>query len=448
MSFCCCCCLIIGTWAEINFMPRIGGDENILQPMYIEEIARIHAHLMNNTVVWMDNGTQRVDFEHVCARRNGKCIVDGLDLLDKDFYVVWLQRTMNEKARSLKEKAKLRLDSTKNGTVKAEEEDEEDEKKTNDFRFYFQLGGGNEIRMTDLTYNLGKHFRVNANGSSPGFAPLLKLRYNLRADYKHEDAALRLWELKFVASIQAMLAADQSSSLVKLTTLSYAVSQSLELEMQANMNVDTMLIAGTFVLIMVFSSVLMSLGTDCVTSPGVALPMSGIASASFGMTSAFGLLAWCGYDACNLIGVVPFLVIGIGIDDMFIVYATFVRSYKAKRQPYEDLIADAMRHSGVSITITSLTDFVAFMVGLTTGFRGVQIFCVYAGFSILFCYLYQLTLFGGFLCMHARRIAVRRNAFVVCLPNERVVECFGSTCAAAEDDADDDDDDDEKKNNG
>ena len=42
-------------------------------------------------------------------------------------------------------------------------------------------------------------------------------------------------------------------------------------------------------------------------------------------------------------------------------------------------ISSALKKSGVSITITSLTDFIAFIVGVSTSFKSVQIFCVYAG---------------------------------------------------------------------
>ncbi len=76
----------------------------------------------------------------------------------------------------------------------------------------------------------------------------------------------------------------------------------LESEMQNNIGFDVVLISGTFGLIMIFSTLLMSLKTDCITSPGYLLPLSGILSAMFGMSSAFGLLSFFNYPACNLIG--------------------------------------------------------------------------------------------------------------------------------------------------
>lgn len=148
-----------------------------------------------------------------------------------------------------------------------------------------------------------------------------------------------------------------------------------------------------------------------------------------------------GFYGCNLIFVIPFLVIGIGIDDMFIIYSTYLSCYQHRLKDYSnkscskinsdnlevskkivtdekqiisDLISKTLSKSGVSITITSLTDFIAFFVGITTNFKSVQIFCVYAGFAILFCYLYQITFFCGFLCLHIRRILKKRNAYLFC----------------------------------
>ena len=95
----------------------------------------------------------------------------------------------------------------------------------------------------------------------------------------------------------------------------------------------------------------------------------------------------------------------------------------------------------MSITITSLTDFVAFMVGVTTDFKSVQIFCVYAGLSIFFCYFYQLTFFSGFLCLHLKRIEKKHNAFIPCIGQERLnnkypvcatFTCFSETNALDE----------------
>jgi hypothetical protein len=74
---------------------------------------------------------------------------------------------------------------------------------------------------------------------------------------------------------------------------------------------------------------------------------------------------------------VPFLILGVGINDMFIIYAAFSHTKESKST--EERISEALRKSGTSVTITSVTDFIAFLIGLTSDFKSVQIFCVYTG---------------------------------------------------------------------
>lgn len=81
----------------------------------------------------------------------------------------------------------------------------------------------------------------------------------------------------------------------------------------------------------------------------------------------------CGF--CSLLGIpygpvhtaLPFLLLGIGVDDMFVIMACWRNLSAAERQlTIAEKIAHTMKHAGTSITITSLTDVIAFMVGAST----------------------------------------------------------------------------------
>lgn len=275
------------------------------------------------------------------------------------------------------------------------------------------------------------------NGTEPAYSNFLKLRYNLRADKVADDKMVELWELEYLKNAKLIeskfpeLGCDDSSIGMRV---SFAVSSSIDIELEANLELDTNLISLTFILIFIIATILMSVDTNWVTAPGMLLPSAGIYSALFGITSSYGLLSWFGYEACNLVFMIPFLVIGVGIDDMFIIYSAFVHSTKgmttsskAKNMDISEILGKTLRKSGVSITITSFTDFAAFMIGILADFRSVQIFCVYAGFAIIFCYFYQLTIFCGFLCFHASRIKNGRNTFLPCVKQTSI------TCCASED---------------
>ena len=69
-----------------------------------------------------------------------------------------------------------------------------------------------------------------------------------------------------------------------------------------------------------------------------------------------------------------------------------------------------MKHAGVAITITSVTDLLAFGIGGTTVLPGLQSFCIYAAFGILFVFFYMATLFLAFFTLNQRREESNRYA--------------------------------------
>ena len=82
---------------------------------------------------------------------------------------------------------------------------------------------------------------------------------------------------------------------------------------------------------------------------------------SFGLCSAFGVF----YGPVH--SILPFLLLGIGIDDMFVIVQCWSNLDKEEsKRSLPRRIGTTMKHAGVSITITSVTDFAAFAVGATT----------------------------------------------------------------------------------
>eukprot|EP00095_Tigriopus_kingsejongensis_P010889 snap_masked-scaffold1216_size55193-processed-gene-0.1 protein:Tk10889 transcript:snap_masked-scaffold1216_size55193-processed-gene-0.1-mRNA-1 annotation:"hypothetical protein AaeL_AAEL001299" len=108
---------------------------------------------------------------------------------------------------------------------------------------------------------------------------------------------------------------------------------------------------------------------------------------------AFALTMKLGYDwqAINLASI--FLLLGVGLDDTFVMLASWKETKHLKSIP--ERLSQTYREAGVSITITSLTNILSFCVGaVVPGFPCVEIFCVYAGFGLAAIYFGTLTLFG------------------------------------------------------
>ena len=64
--------------------------------------------------------------------------------------------------------------------------------------------------------------------------------------------------------------------------------------------------------------------------------------------------------------ILPFILVGIGIDDAFVIVNAFDRTDDSLDIP--ERVGQAMGRVGVSITLTSLTDIVAFLLGATCVF--------------------------------------------------------------------------------
>jgi hypothetical protein len=42
------------------------------------------------------------------------------------------------------------------------------------------------------------------------------------------------------------------------------------------------------------------------------------------------------------------------------------------------------------VSITNITDILAFLIGCATELPGIEVFCLYAFASVFFCYIYQV----------------------------------------------------------
>jgi len=104
----------------------------------------------------------------------------------------------------------------------------------------------------------------------------------------------------------------------------------------------------------------------------------------------------------QLVGFMPFLILSIGMDDLFVL----IRSYEltAPNLSAEQRIAATMYDGGMSITITSLTDFVALLGGgIMVEMPAVRDLCLFSAYAIFFLYFYCVTLVLSALVCQARR---------------------------------------------
>ncbi len=150
-----------------------------------------------------------------------------------------------------------------------------------------------------------------------------------------------------------------------------------------------------------------------------AVSICGIVAVGFGLISSYGVCSYIGWFSSNMNQIMPFLILGIGIDDMFVIAQNF-DNLEASDLPLEKKMGVGLRHAGMAITITTLTDILAFAVGASTVLPALRYFCLYCAFAIFFVYVYMLTFFFALFVLDQRRVEAKRSAFFCCnkLPDD------------------------------
>nr|XP_022331703.1 patched domain-containing protein 3-like [Crassostrea virginica] len=224
----------------------------------------------------------------------------------------------------------------------------------------------------------------------------VKLRYYLRQNTTFSSQ----WEVTFLSKMPEFK--------TNYTELSYSTSESLGIELEKNTNGDILFFSLTFTIMLTYASFASASSIlECNNIAGVLAPILAIGSV-IGFVSAIGI------QFTSIVGVMPFLVIGIGIDDMFILMSGMAEGPSlTTASSINDRMKYMLQKSGVAITITSITDLLAFTIGATSVFISIRTFCIYTGVAILFCYLNQLFFFCPAICLNERRTQQKRH-FLCC----------------------------------
>jgi Niemann-Pick C1 protein len=147
------------------------------------------------------------------------------------------------------------------------------------------------------------------------------------------------------------------------------------------------------------------------------LGLSGVGIVICALIISTGLCSLFGIKATLIISeVIPFLVLAIGVDNIFILVNTFEKlQYDSEGYQMDERtrIGKALCEVGPSIALASLSESLAFLLGALTRMPAVKAFSIYASVAIFFDFLLQMTCFASIMILDSRRT---RNNRVDCFP--------------------------------
>lgn len=115
---------------------------------------------------------------------------------------------------------------------------------------------------------------------------------------------------------------------------------------------------------------------------------AGVLNIGLAVVAAYGLAGYIGLLFTPLMSILPFIMLGVGVDGMFVLQAALDAT--DSNESMLTRMAETMRQGGVSVAVASVTNFGAFMIGSNTSLPALAAFSVYAALGLLFDLLLQV----------------------------------------------------------
>lgn len=320
------------------------GDKNMLRANVWKELRELDNLIQNMTVVYNDD---TFTYKDICARWLDDCFQN--DILNLDYIIDDVE------AKRINLTFPLMFNPV-----------------TWDAHAFPVFFGGTQVSEDGLIISV----------------PSVQLVYFGNADTKKYDAMGAAWEDAFLDLIEQLQDKEHHFKHIRIARFS---SRTLDHELEKNTKSVMPYFTSTFVIMAIFS-VVTCMMTDWVRSKPW-LGLLGNLSAAMATLCAFGLCMYAGVDFIGINLAAPFLMIGIGIDDTFVMLAAWRRT--SIKKPVPERMAEMLSEAAVSITITSVTDFCSFWLGVFSPFPSVTIFCIYSGAATCLLFIWHLTFFAA-----------------------------------------------------
>jgi len=186
-------------------------------------------------------------------------------------------------------------------------------------------------------------------------------------------------------------------------------------------------IVGGYILLFLYASFSLAKTTRPMTDANkvysrTGLALFGLILVALGTLGGIGLAAWFQVRFNFIVtNVVPFLSLGLGIDDMFVLAHTLPAN---SRDPPDRRIALALGLSGPSVTLTTVANFAAFIISASVPIPAIQGFCFIMASNVFVIWVALITMFVAMMAVDTRRIQNNKMdcCFCVTLPESKPIE--------------------------
>ncbi|KAL4760580.1 sphingolipid transporter NCR1 [Aspergillus foveolatus] len=247
---------------------------------------------------------------------------------------------------------------------------------------------------------------------------------NNHAPGSEEEAEAIDWEDTFRGIFQVVQEEAKNRGL----RVSFTTEASVEQELNKSSNTDAKIVVISYIIMFIYASLALGSVTmtwrSLINNPANALVQSkftlgvvGIVIVLMSVSASVGLFSAAGVKVTLIIAeVIPFLVLAVGVDNIFLIVHEFERlNVSHPDEEIDERISRAIGRIGPSIFLSAITETVAFALGVFVGMPAVRNFAIYAAGAVFINAILQITMFVSVLALNQKRVESLRADCIPCL---------------------------------
>ncbi|EDL40576.1 NPC1-like intracellular cholesterol transporter 1 precursor [Mus musculus] len=232
-------------------------------------------------------------------------------------------------------------------------------------------------------------------------------------------AHAKLWEEAFLKEMQSF----QRSTADKFQ-IAFSAERSLEDEINRTTIQDLPVFAISYLIVFLYISLALgsySRWSRVAVDSKATLGLGGVAVVLGAVVAAMGFYSYLGVpSSLVIIQVVPFLVLAVGADNIFIFVLEYQRLPRMPGEQREAHIGRTLGSVAPSMLLCSLSEAICFFLGALTSMPAVRTFALTSGLAIIFDFLLQMTAFVALLSLDSKRQEASRPDVVCCFSSRNL----------------------------
>ncbi|EPQ13409.1 Niemann-Pick C1 protein [Myotis brandtii] len=202
-------------------------------------------------------------------------------------------------------------------------------------------------------------------------------------------------------------------------TISFTAERSIEDELNRESNSDISTVVTSYAVMFLYISIALGHIQSCsrlLVDSKVSLGIAGIFIVLSSVACSLGIFSYVGVPLTLIvIEVIPFLVLAVGVDNIFILVQTYQRDERLEGETLDQQLGRVLGEVAPSMFLSSFSETVAFFLGALSVMPAVHTFSLFAGMAVLIDFLLQITCFVSLLGLDVKRQENNRLDILCCV---------------------------------